>query len=247
LQSNQIAKRGIISRVLEPALYLWLRSQVESAELLKVHLDGGDRQVLTGYLPRVRLEASQVIYQGLHLSSAQLTGKNIRINIGQILKGKSFQLLEAVPVDLTVQLNAPDLQRSLSSPLLQDALIETLLTLVGEQLEDVLGDLRSQSLKLQSPILTLGENQIRFSSQLISQDGLSMPVAIQSGLVLDDPHTLKLQSPEWLPTANARRGLPLQEFEDYRFDLGEQCQLSDLSISSDGIHVSGLLSIASDL
>lgn len=246
LHSNR-NKRGMISRVLEPALYLWLRSQVEAVESLKVSVDGGDRQVLSGYIPHIRLEANQVVYRGLHLSSVKLIGENIRINIGQVLKGKSLQLLETVPIDLTVQLSLQDLQKSLSSQILQGALIEALLTLVGDQLEDALGKLSPQSFKLDSPVLTLGENQIRFSAQLSQPSGLSMPAALQSGLILENPHTLKLKNPEWLPTINAKRGLPLKELDGYCFDLGDQCQLRELSITSNGIHISGTLSITPDI
>jgi LmeA-like phospholipid-binding len=238
-------KRGILSRILEPALQLWLRSQVESIEALQVHLKGGDRQVLSGYIPQLRLEAHQAIYQGLHLSHVDLTGKNIRFNIGQVLKGKSLQPLDPIPVDITVQLDAADLEASLGSVLLQQAFIEVLLTLVGEQIEDALGGkLRSQSLILQNSHLVLGENQLRLSTQLtVQESGQSIPVALQTGLVLDSPSTLMLQNPEWLPTPNAKRGLPLRELHGYCFELGDQTQLQDFSITSTSIKSSGQLLI----
>jgi LmeA-like phospholipid-binding len=238
-------KRGVLRRILEPALQLWLRSQVESVKTLQVYLDCGDRQVLSGYIPQLRLEAYQAIYQGLHLSYVHLIGKNIRINIGQVLKGKALQPLDPIPVELKVQLKAADLEASLESALLQKALIEVLLTLVGEQIEDALGGpLRSQSLILQNSHLLLGENQLRLSAQLTVEDSdRSIPVSLQTGLVLDSPHTLMLQSPEWLPTPNAKRGLPLRELHGYCFDLGDQAQFHSLSIMPDGIQVDGQLLI----
>jgi LmeA-like phospholipid-binding len=238
-------KRGVLSRILEPALQLWLRSQVESVETLQVHLDSGDRQVLSGYIPTLRLEAHQVIYQGLHLSHVHLTGKDIRINIGQVLKGKSLQLLDPIPVELNVQLKATDLEASLESVLLQEALINVLLTLFREPLEDALGRaLRSPSLILQNPHLALGENQLRLSARLTVQDSdRSIPVALQTGLMLVSPRTLMLQNPEWLPTPNAKRGLPLRELHGYSFDLGDQAQFQDLVIAPDGIQAHGQLLI----
>jgi LmeA-like phospholipid-binding len=235
------SKRGILTRILEPALQLWLRSQVESAETLQVHLSGGDRQVLSGYIPQLMLEAHQVIYQGLHLGHVQLTGQNIHINIGKVLKGKALQPLDSIPVEMKVQIKAADLEASLGSVMLQQALIEILLTLVGEQIEDALGrDLRSQSLVLQTPHLLLGENQLRLSAQLTVQDSnQSVPVSLQTGLVLDSPCTLMLQNPEWLPTPNAKRGLPLRELHGYCFDLGDQAQFQGLSIMPDGIQAHG--------
>jgi LmeA-like phospholipid-binding len=238
-------KRGVLIRILEPALQLWLRSQVESVETLQVHLDCGARQVLSGFIPQLRLEAHQTIYQGLHLSHVQLTGQNIRINIGQVIKGKALQPLDPIPVELNVQLKTADLEASLNSVLLQGALIEALLILVGDQIEDALGgDLRSQSLVLRNPHVLLGVNQLRLSAQLIEKESdRSIPVALQTGIVLDSPRKLMLQNPEWLPTPNARRGLPLKELHGYCFDLGDQAQLQNLSIAPDGIQVHGQLLI----
>lgn len=238
-------KRGVLSRILEPALQLWLRSQVESVETLQVRLKGGDRQVLSGYIPELRLEAHQAIYQGLHLSHVDLTSKDIRINIGQILKGKSLQPLDPIPVDIAVQLNAADLEASLESVMLQQAFIEVLLTLVGEQIEDALGgELRSQALILQQSYLALGENQLRLSTELtVRESGPSIPVALQTGLVLNSPSTLMLQNPEWLPTPNAKRGLPLHELHGHCFELGDQTQIQDFSITSTCIKASGQLLI----
>lgn len=240
-----LPKRGVLSRILEPALQLWLRSQVESVEALQVHLDCGDRQVLSGFIPQLRLEAHRTIYQGLHLSHIYLTGKDIRINIGQVLKGKALQPLAPIPVELNVQLKTADLEASLSSTLLQGALIEALLILMGDQIEDALGgELQSQSLALQNPHIVLGENQLRLSAQLMAKDSdRSIPVALRTGLVLDSPRKLMLQNPEWLPTPNAKRGLPLKELHGYCFDLGDQAQLQNLSITTDGIQVHGQLLI----
>jgi LmeA-like phospholipid-binding len=237
--------RGILSRILEPALQLWLRSQIESVERLQIHLEGSDRQVLSGYIPQLRLEAHQAIYQGLHLSHVMLTGKAIRINIGQVLKGNALQPLDPIPVELNVQVKAADLEASLGSTLLQGALIETLLTLVGEQLEESLGgDLRSQSLRLQTPCLILGENQLRLSGQLTNQESdCSLPIALQTGLVLSSSSTLMLQNPEWLPTPKSKRGLPLKELHGYCFDLGDQTQFRSLSLTPDGIQAHGQLLI----
>jgi LmeA-like phospholipid-binding len=239
------SKRGMLIRILEPALQLWLRSQVESAETIKVHLSGGDRQVLSGYIPQVELEAHQAIYQGLHLSHVQLTGKDIRVNIGQVLKGKALQPLNPIPVEVKVQIETADLEASLESALFQQVLIEILLALLGDQIEDALGgELRSQSLVLQNPHLLLGEDRLRLSAQLTVQDSNhSIPVSFQTGLVLGSPSTLVLQNPEWLPTPNAKRGLPLPELQGYCFDLGDQAQFQDLSIAPNGIQVCGQLLI----
>jgi LmeA-like phospholipid-binding len=242
------SQRGLIRRILQPALSLWLRSQVESLETLQIQIESGDRQVLSGFIPQIELEASQVSYQGLQISQVQLTAQNIQINIGQVLKGKSLRLLETISAQLNVRMSAKDLQRSLSSSLLQTVLIETLLTLVGEQIRDVLGDVSLGDLELQDALLKLSDNQIRFSAQLkANSTGRCVPVALQSGVDLYNAHTIQLCNPEWLPTANSRRGLPLPELNGYRFDLGDQCQLKRLCIQPEEIQLSGQLLISPEI
>jgi LmeA-like phospholipid-binding len=255
--SNPIPKRGLIRRVLEPALQLWLRSQAESVSGLQVHLEGGDRQILSGYLPQLQLQAEQVIYKGLHLSKIELSGHNLRINIAQVLKGKALKLLDALSIDLNVAIHAEDAQASLHSPLFQGAIIEALQVLVGEQIANALGqDIPSQDLMLDNPHLSLSENTLRFSTVLRTHQGdhcapgvrsapsvRAVPIALQTALLLSNPQTLELSHPEWLPTPQSKRGLPLHDLHGYTFDLGPQVQLQTLLITSTGIFVQGQMTI----
>jgi hypothetical protein len=238
-------KRGLIHRVLEPAIQFWLRSQVESVSSLSVHLEGGDRQILSGYLPLVHLNTQKVVYRGLHLSQIEISAHNLRINIGQILKGKSLRLLEPISIDLNVALHAEDAQASLHSELFQGAIIDALQLLVGEQISDALGqEMSSESLILKTPNLSLAENSLRFSAVLSTcAEDKSVPVALQTSLSLNDPHSLTLEHPEWLPTPHAKRGLPLHDLHGYTFDLGPQTQLHSLRVSPEGLSIQGQMTV----
>ncbi len=237
-------KRGLIRRALGQALRFWLRSQVESVETLQVHLEGGDHQILSGYLPQVTLEAEQTVYQGLHFSHLKISGHNLRINIGQVLKGKALQLLEPLTVELEGWLSIADVQASLNAVLLQTALIEFLQTLVGEQITEALGPSLSPSdLALKNLEVQLGENRFRLTTQLEHLNGRSVPVGLQTGLTLNNPSTLALQKPEWLPTPQSKRGLPLHDLDGYCLDLGELVQIQDFSMTVEGLRVTGQLTI----
>ena len=83
-----LSPSNLISKILSPALRLWLRSQVEQAEELEIQIQGQDRQILRGYVPEVSLQTRRAIYQGLRLGQVLLQGENIHINIGQVVKGK---------------------------------------------------------------------------------------------------------------------------------------------------------------
>jgi hypothetical protein len=126
-------KSRIISRVLTPAVGLWLRSQVEHLEDLEIEIVGSDRQILGGYLPYVSLATRKAIYQGLHLPDVAVNSADIRVNLGEILKGKPLRLLEPILISGQVMLTEDDIQLSLTSPLLiaglQDLLGKLLLTI----------------------------------------------------------------------------------------------------------------------
>lgn len=124
---------NIIGKVLSPAVQLWLRSQVDHVDTLQIKIRGSDRQILGGYIPEILLNTKGVIYQGLHLGKTDVTGENIHINIGQVIKGKSLQLLEPIEIWGEVKLTENDLQASLASSLLSDAFQELLIALLAYQ------------------------------------------------------------------------------------------------------------------
>lgn len=133
----------IASAVLSPAVQLWLRSQVQQVDELKVKIEGSDRQIFSGAIPKVTAAASGAVYKGLHLTEVALEGCGIRINLGQALKGQPLRLMESVPVAGVLRLSQADLNASLKAPLLADALSEFLRTMLP--LTD-----REKSLKLQN-------------------------------------------------------------------------------------------------
>ena len=112
----------MISKLLSTAVKLYLRSQVERAEYLKVKIVGRNKQILTGYIPQVFLSCSHAVYQGLYLSQVQLRGADIAFNLPEVLKKQPLKLIEPVFVDLELKLSAEDLQASVNSPLLQSGI-----------------------------------------------------------------------------------------------------------------------------
>ena len=108
----------IIGRILPAAVRLWLRSQVEQVEHLSVVLEGRDRDIISGYLPGVSVSAMRTIYRGIHIGELRLSAQDIRINVGQVVRGKPLRLMQIFPVIGEVALSAADLNASLGSALL---------------------------------------------------------------------------------------------------------------------------------
>lgn len=223
----------IISRVLSPAVRLWVRSQVSQVEDLHVKIEGRDRQILTGYIPRVSLGAQHAVYQGLHLSQIQLVGENIRINLGQVLKGKPLHLLEPVPVTAIAVLEEAHLAASLQSPLLSTALTELLSTLLN------CTEVRVTNTNTDAACKNLENQQISWEKVAVDTDtltvggsytdarGNSVPVVIRTSLHLASSHELRLdpleiQIPPYLPVAN---------LDGFLLDLGSEVALEELTLT----------------
>jgi len=242
-QAASDPKRGMISAVLSPAVGLWLRSQLEHVEDLQLAIEAGDRQILTGAIARVTASAHSAVYQGLHLSQATVTGVGIRTNLRQVLRGKPLRLLEAFPVTGEVRLLEADLNASLRAPLLANAVIDFLLTLLKADPESELEDLSSEAIQLQNPQAMLGDGHITFTASLISTSGNATAVVIRTGLMIESGNQLKLDRPQWLAHANARQGLPLKDLDGLAFDLGSDVMLEQLTLEAGQILCAGQLMV----
>ncbi|PSB25836.1 DUF2993 domain-containing protein, partial [filamentous cyanobacterium Phorm 46] len=60
---SRVQGSRIASAVLSPAVQLWLRSQVQQVDELKVKIEGSDRQILSGTIPKVTAAARGAVYK----------------------------------------------------------------------------------------------------------------------------------------------------------------------------------------
>lgn len=216
----------IISKVLTKALMLWLRSQVEQVEALQFNIFGGDRQILTGHIPRVSLTASHAIYQGLHLSHIQLEGSSICINLSQVIKGKPLRLLEPVPVEGQLLLQESDLQASLPSPLLSKALTDLVNTwLKSDNLTNSVEQLTYQQISWQK--FELDTHRLTLRGTLTDATCQTVPVVIRAGIQLVTECVLRL-TPLQIQTNLDQPPLNLDNFE---LDLGSEVELQELTLT----------------
>lgn len=150
-ESNQGDRKQshLISRVLSPAVKLWLRSQLDHVEALEVEIEAADRQLLSGSLSQVIASANSAVYKGLHFSHVRVTAQAIQTNLGQVLRGKPFRLLVPFPVSGTVTLSEADLNASLHAPLLGNAVSDFLLGLLQGKIADGSGDTTAELQNIQ--------------------------------------------------------------------------------------------------
>lgn len=187
----------IISKVLSPSVRMWLRSQVEQVEDLQVEIQGGDRLLLSGHIPNVSLSARRAVYQGLHLRQIQLMAQAIRINLGQILKGKPLCLLAPVPVNGELVLAEADLQASLASTLLAGALTEFLVTLLKASGFPNPNDvLINRQVTWQEITIDYGKIQLKGTLTDDSKSDGCFPILICTGIEIVNGNDLLLREPQ---------------------------------------------------
>jgi len=219
--------RDLIGRVLAPAVQLWLRSQTEQIGELHVAIAGRNRQLLSGYIPEVALAARAAVYQGLHVERVELSGANIRVNLGQVLRGQPLRLLEPIAVRGHLQLTAANLQASLTSPLLASALNDLWQLLAPGAAAPAIA---WQQVNLSAGRLTL-------TGTTTPADAPASPVRLETGLALASPQQLRL----------APLSLEADWFgdrpESLTIDLGEGAAFDELRLDAEGLHLGGSLQI----
>jgi len=221
VKATEAPQKKLIGTVLSAAVQLWLRSQAERVESLKIHIGGNNRSLLIGRIPEVSASAKGVIYRGLHLSQIALNASRIRINLGQVLQGKPLQLLEPIPVACDLQLYAADLDASAQAPLLADALAELLryhFCLPAGKLENLQ--------------LTLGADRLKLTADLTG-----VPLTLTTQLQLAGPTQLRLAE----PCLEASPLVPETHRSDMILDLGSDVDIQDLGVSAEQLTLRGTI------
>lgn len=228
--------RGQISKILSPALRFWLRSQTDRLDRLHLDISGKNRQILTGYIPKVSLAFEGAVYQALHFRQGWAIGENIRINLGQVIKGKPLQILEPITVTGEILLEEADLKTSLNSPLLRMALKDFLISLVDTE-KNLDGDRDEgknwQDWEIDWHNLDILPGEISLSGTFIAPDRHGTSLNLRSGLQIVGGSQLHL-SP--LAIENAFFS---QTPDTFSFDLGSEVEIEKLSLSEGQLLIKG--------
>lgn len=250
----QQRKNRLIARVLTPAIKVWLRSHLDSIDNLQLDIDSSNRELLSGAIPKVFLAASQAVYKGIHLSQAQVLAANIRTNLRQILRGKAFQLMEPLSIDLEASLTATDLRSSAAAPLFQNALQMGLIPLLEQQLQipsdwpfprwqPGAGSLATTPIRLSALRMELHFQRLHIHAQ-VSHPSVPQPqwMMLDTGLKLVNPHQLQLDDPQGCDPVT-HESIPLVQLQNFSFDLGSDVGLDRLEITAEAILCRGQIKI----
>lgn len=234
---NNTPPKSIVSKVLAPALKLWLATQVEEIEGLQINISGSNRQIMGGYIPKVLLKCDHAIYQGLHLNKTELEGENIRINIGQVIKGKTLKLLEPVLVKGEALLLAKDLQASLSAHLLSTALKDLLLPFIPTNQDQSQKNFWSDK-QINWHEIKIDAGKLTLTGSFKGTEAPKLPILLRSGLNLVNPHELSLN-----PISIETPELGCISINNHKIKLGEQVHLEELKVVPGQVFCRGSLTV----
>jgi len=162
-------RSGPLLQLLANGLGLWIRSQCDEVDELKLKLNGSAIQLLRGKLRSVELLARRVTFQGLPIQHADLCTGSLNINLRPGLSQQVLQLQEPFQLQGEVTMLGTDLNRALLSDRwswLGDWLAEQLMGL------QTLGSLSIDNdvLQLEAPVINAGP-AIRRRFRLQAADG----------------------------------------------------------------------------
>ena len=216
--------------MLSPALWLFVRSQVEQVSHLEVQIASSDRQILSGSIPRLSIFADRVVYKGLHFAKIRLMGEGMRTNLRQTIRGQPLQLLEPMAVSGEAMLRETDLNTSLQSDLLSTALTELLLKLTPNN-NAVRGQVDWNKIAIAPESLLLQGNLVNSSH--------TTPITLKCGLHLSSCHELLLTQPQLQISSSSL----WEQLEDYAIDLGSHVNLAELTLQTGQIVCRGSITV----
>ncbi|MDZ4872960.1 MAG: hypothetical protein CLLPBCKN_002356 [Chroococcidiopsis cubana SAG 39.79] len=228
LEQDKTAKHRLISKVLSPALWLFVRSQVEQVSHLEVQIASSDRQILSGSIPRLSISGDRIVYKGLHFAKISLMGEGMQTNLHQVMRGQPLQLLEPMVVSGEAILQETDLNASLKSDLLSSALTELLSKLASSN-SAVRGQIDWKQIAIAPGSLLLQGNLVNSSH--------TTPITLRCGLQLSSGRKLLLTQPQ-LQISNS-----WEELENYVMDLGSHVNLKELTLEPGQIVCRGSITV----
>ncbi|NJL49568.1 MAG: DUF2993 domain-containing protein [Leptolyngbyaceae cyanobacterium SM2_5_2] len=227
-----------------------MHTQLDHLEGLDFRVEGGDRQILSGYLPQVSLAAQAAVYAGFQVSQATVIAREIHINLGQVLRGKPLRLLQPFPVAGQIRLSQDDLHTSLRAPLLAQGLQDVLQQLMQSQPDTLpvgqkIPDLAAFCQSAEITALALGDGQLQLTWQAPDrqdQPGLSQSLILHTDLEIRDGRWLCLCRSAVKLSQAGTWSAPVA-LNEVVMDLGPEVNIQRLTITASGIEVDGVVRV----
>ena len=226
----------LISRALPMAVKFWLQTQLDEIEDLAFEIQATDRQVLSGHIPGIALFAQQAVYQGVRITDINVHASNIKIDIGQVLRGKPLRLQQAFPIEGQVAFDVDALEASSTESILADGLLDFWQTLLAKEnvAAEVATHYGSDIAALNDPHLSEYQSKMQtLGTDLVLhlvRNGQS-EIGLKGWLDVDHGHILRLTTAQWCLSSGAH--VRSDALSDFCWNLGEHTNLQSLKVLND--------------
>ncbi|NJL99176.1 MAG: DUF2993 domain-containing protein [Synechococcaceae cyanobacterium RM1_1_27] len=218
--------------LINPLVAAWIRSEVDEVENLNVQVIGSDAQLFNGTIPQANVSGDNLLYQGFQISSLQLQGSDIRLNVAEAIQGRPLRVLTPVPVQVSLRLTEDDLNKTLQSPLIQEQLAQAQVSVpIGNQTVPFL---------ISDPSVSLELGQMRVQANLAVPNGDPLAVTFTTGLAVIGENQLQLVDPNWISDGQS---IPIPALSETPLQLDPGVRIDRLELAEGELLYAGLLTI----
>jgi hypothetical protein len=216
----------VVTNLIAPLMQLWVRSQVEQVDDLRVNVAGADPQVLNGQIDRVELSGTNLQYRGVTARSLSLRGNDIRLDTRQALAGGGLRLLKDLRAGASLRMSEADVNNYLASPAFQEQIRNLTVRLPAELSGDRAP--REVPLELREPRARLLKDRLELAAVVRIANGEPAPLRLSTGVAVAGPHQLRLVDPRLLDNEN--NSFPIASLDGRLIQLGEELTLTQVSV-----------------
>jgi len=111
--SNQIKKTGILSKLLEHGIKIFLKKECRKIDNLKIDVIASSIQIIKGIIPKIYIKASDVNYKKLLFDEIELEANDVKILFNKHNKKLDFE--NNFKINLKISLSETSLKKILFS------------------------------------------------------------------------------------------------------------------------------------
>ena len=113
MTSNRIKKTGILSKLLEQGIKIFLKKECKKIDNLKIDIIASSIQIIKGIIPKINIKASGINYKKLLFDEIELEANDIKILFNK--KNKELDFENNFIINLKISLSETSLKKILFS------------------------------------------------------------------------------------------------------------------------------------
>ncbi len=215
----------LLSGLISPLLQVWVRSQVQQVDDLRVVVNGPDAELSNGRIQSIDISGRNLVYSGIPARSLSLRGSDIRLDTRRALQGGGLRLEQPVRADIALSLSEQDINTYLASPTFQEQVKDLKVKLPtqfgGDQQTEV-------KLELLNPSARLLRDRLEIAATVRLQGGEPAPLRLSTGIAVNG-RQLRLVDPQLVDEKG--QGVAIESLAGLQISIGRELELRRVAIS----------------